>query len=154
MAHEHLTVNKELVDSAAAQFGEGLHCSQIVFGYAAKKLGFDEVAAKKIADAFGGGMFNGERCGSLTGAMMALSLAFGHYNAETKPDEAKLHEKRIEIEKRFKEAFGSLYCQDIIGANIGTPEGMARFKAENLAKDCPVLVAYVIEQLDELLELD
>lgn len=152
MAYENLNVKKEYIDLAASSFGEGLHCSQVTFGYAAKKLGFDEATAKKIGAAFGGGMFNGERCGALTGAMMGLSLAYGHYNKETKPNEAKLQEKRIALEKKFKEAFGSYQCADIIGANIGTPEGMERFKKENLAKDCPVLTGYVCQLLDELLD--
>lgn len=147
----NVQVSEELVKLAGDSFAQGLHCSQVTFGYAAKKLGFDEDTAKKIGAAFGGGMFNGERCGALTGAMMGLSLAYGHYSKETKPNEAKLHEKRIELETKFKEAFGSFQCQDIIGANIGTPEGMARFKAENLAKDCPTLTGYVCSLLDELL---
>lgn len=147
-----IQVEDELVSHVASCFQEGLHCSQVTFAYAAKKLGFDEETAKKIGAAFGGGMFNGERCGAVTGAMMGLSLAYGHYSKETKPNEAKLHEKRKALEEKFTQQFGSLQCADLIGANIGTPEGMARFQAENLAKDCPTLTAYVCTLLDELLE--
>lgn len=147
-----IQVEDELVSQVATSFQEGLHCSQVTFAYAARKLGFDEETAKKIGAAFGGGMFNGERCGAVTGAMMGLSLAYGHYSKDTKPNEEKLHEKRIALEEKFKKQFGSLQCADLIGANIGTPEGMARFKAENLAKDCPTLTAYVCKILDELLE--
>lgn len=147
----NVQVSDELVSQVSNSFADGLHCSQVTFAYAAKKLGFDEVTAKKIGAAFGGGMFNGERCGALTGAMMGLSLAYGHSSKETKPDEALLHEKRAQLEAKFKEAFGSYLCEDIIGANIGTPEGLAKFKEENLAKDCPVLTAYVCTLLDELL---
>ncbi len=147
-----IQVKKELEQLAADSFADGLHCSQVTFGYAAKKLGFDEETARKIGAAFGGGMFNGERCGALAGAMMGLSLAYGHYSKETKSNEAKLTEKRVELEKKFKDAFGSYYCADIIGANIGTEEGRKRFVEENLAKDCPALTGYVCQLLDELLD--
>lgn len=144
-------VNQELVKEVAGEFAIGQHCSQVTFAYAAKKLGFDEKTARKIAAGFGGGMFNGERCGAVTGALMGLGLAYGHSCKEDKPDEAKLHEKRVALENKFKERYGSLLCADIIGANIGTEEGMKRFKEENLAKDCPTLTAFVCELLDELI---
>lgn len=141
----------ELEKQVAQAFGDGLHCSQVTFAYAAKKLGFDEVTAKKIAAAFGGGMFNGERCGALTGAMMGLSLKYGHYDKDSKPNEILATEKRQELEKKFKEAFGSYYCRDILGADIGTPEGQKRFAEEHLAADCPFLTAYTCQLLDEIL---
>ncbi len=144
-------VNKDLEQTIAQRFGEGLHCSQITFAHGAKKVGFDEDTAKKIGAAFGGGMFNGERCGALTGAMMALSLKYGHYSKETKGNEKVLTEKRVALEQKFKEAFGSYDCRDILGADIGTEEGRKRFVSENLAADCPALTAYTCQLLDELL---
>ena len=144
-------INEELKAQVAKDFQSGLHCSQVTFAHAARKLGFDEVVAKKIGAGFGGGMFNGERCGAVTGALMGLGLKYGHSSAEDKPNEAELQKKKAELEKKFLEKYPSLLCEEIIGANIGTPEGMQRFKDENLAKDCPALTAYVCQILDELM---
>lgn len=144
-------INAELTAQVAKDFQSGLHCSQVAFAYAARKLGFDEVAAKKISASFGGGMMNGERCGAVTGALMGLGLKYGHSSADDKPNEAELMAKKAEFEKRFLERYPSLQCKEIIGANIGTPEGMQRFKDENLAKDCPALTAYACQLLEELL---
>lgn len=144
-------INAELTAQVAKDFQAGLNCSQVAFSYAARKLGLDEVTAKKIGSGFGGGMMNGERCGAVTGALMGLGLKYGHSSAEDKPKEAELMEKKAEFEKKFLEKYPSLQCQEIIGANVGTPEGRKRFKEENLAKDCPALTAYVCQILEELL---
>lgn len=144
-------LTQEFIDEVTALTGQGLHCSQIVFAYGAKKLGFDETDAKKISAPFGGGMFDGERCGSATGALMALGLKYGHSGAEDKANEAELTAKRIEFNKRFVEKYGSLQCADILGANIGTPEGMKKIVDEKLTSGCPALIAYTCLLLDDLL---
>lgn len=146
-----ITVSEELTKKVAEDFAAGLHCSQVTFAYAAKKLGFDEKTAKKIGAGFGGGMFNGERCGAVTGALMGLGLAYGHSSKEDKPNEARLQAKKGELEKQFLEKYNSLLCEDIIGANIGTPEGQAKMKEGNLFAGCPALTAYVCQILDELI---
>ena len=144
-------ITKEFLEEVTTLFGQGLHCSQIVFAYGAKKLGFDEKDARKISAPFGGGMFDGERCGSATGALMALGLEYGHSSAEDKEKEAVLTEKRIEFNKRFREEFGSLNCADILGANFGTPEGYNKIMDENLLRNCPRLIAYTCLLLDDLM---
>lgn len=145
-------VNQELVKEVAEQFAIGQHCSQVAFAHAAKKYGLDEKTARKIAAGFGGGMFNGERCGAVTGALMGLGLRYGHSCKEDKPDEAVLHEKRIAFEKKFAEKYGSLLCEDILGVNIGTEEGLKKVKEENLTSGCAELTAFACQVLDELLE--
>lgn len=71
-------VERMTQDKALECFGGGLDCSQVVFGYGAELLGEDKEKAVKIAAAFGGGMWNGETCGCVTGALMALGLKYGH----------------------------------------------------------------------------
>lgn len=56
---------------------QGFNCSQIVFSYGAEKLGLDKETALKIAAPFGVGMFNGETCGCVIGALMVLGLKYG-----------------------------------------------------------------------------
>lgn len=143
--------NDKLIEKVAADFASGLHCSQVTFAHAAEKIGFDEKDAKKIGAAFGGGMFNGERCGAVTGALMGLGLKYGHSGAEDKANEAELQVKKAQLEKLFLEKYDSLLCADILGANIGTPEGLKQVKEQNLTSGCAELTAYVCQILDELL---
>lgn len=144
-------ISEQLTAEVTKDFQSGLHCSQVAFAYAARKLGLDEVTAKKISAGFGGGMMNGERCGAVTGALMGLGLKYGHSSAEDKPNEAELLAKKAEFEKKFLENYPSLQCKEILGADIGTPEGMQRCKEENLTKNCPALTAYACQILEELL---
>ena len=64
-------------EKAMQNYAGGIDCSQVVFAHGAELLGFDQKTAKKIAAAFGGGMFAGERCGCVTGALMAIGLKYG-----------------------------------------------------------------------------
>ena len=54
------------------QFDQGYDCGQVVFGYWAKQLGLDEETAYKISSGFGAGMYQGETCGAIIGAYMAI----------------------------------------------------------------------------------
>lgn len=144
------TGNKKLIEEVEQDFRDGFDCSHVAFSHAAKKLGYDESTAKKIASCFGGGFFNGERCGAVTGAMMGLGLKYGWDKKEDKPVKFKeLMEKKAKFEKRFKEKYGTVICSEIIGAKF--PEDMQRIKDENLTKGCAALTAYACEILDELL---
>ncbi|MEI3339719.1 MAG: C-GCAxxG-C-C family protein [Eubacterium sp.] len=73
-----MMMEKMTTDFACDCFANGIDCSQVVFGYAAEKLGFDADTARKIAAAFGGGMWHGETCGCVVGALMAIGLKCGH----------------------------------------------------------------------------
>lgn len=139
------------VQTVAKDFASGLHCSQVTLAYAAKKLGYDEKTAKKIGAGFGGGMFNGERCGALTGAMMGLGLKYGYTGQKDAENLAVLQQKVKQLEDEFQTSYSSLQCEDIIGVNIGTPEGAKKAVENNCFANCPLLTARVCMILDELL---
>ena len=65
-------------DIAAEIFSKGFSCSQAVFASLSSEYGVDSDTAKKIAGAFGGGIAsNGELCGAVSGALMAIGLKHG-----------------------------------------------------------------------------
>lgn len=139
-------------DKALECFGGGLDCSQVVFGYGAELLGEDKEKAVKIAAAFGGGMWNGETCGCVTGALMALGLKYGHYKLGDEETKSALLEKRAEFETEFKAINGSLICKEILGHDLSTEEGMAKIMEEGLlATKCPQLACCACDILDDLL---
>ena len=53
------------VSEISAMFAGGLSCSQVVLGQWADELGYDEEESRRMASAFGAGMFRGETCGAV-----------------------------------------------------------------------------------------
>lgn len=134
-------------------FLEGFDCAQVVFSHFAESFGLDEAAAKKISSCFGGGMFCGETCGAVTGALMVLGLKYGHY----RPNDRE--QKNINIAKiaEFKSAFTKIYpsaiCKEILRYDISDPEGMKMImEKELLTTLCPKLVCDVIYLLEEMMD--
>lgn len=68
------------------------------------------------------------------GAMMGLSLGLGRSKAgeEVQP----LYEATQHLIKKFEQEFGSRGCHVLLGRNIGTTEGQAMFKEQQLGKRC------------------
>lgn len=103
---------------ANACFASGIDCSQVVFGYAVELIGLNPDEARKIASPFGGGMWLGETCGCVTGALMSIGYRYGHCQAgDTKAKETMLA-KKAEFEKAFKAKHRSLICKESLGYNL------------------------------------
>jgi C_GCAxxG_C_C family probable redox protein len=140
-------------ENAVTHFKNGYCCSQSVISVFAPELGLERDTALRIASSFCGGMGRrGETCGAVTGAYMALGLKHG----TSAPDSAardRIYELVREFAKRFTERNGSLACKEILGYEIGTPEGYARITEKKLFDTvCTKLVRDAVEIVEELLE--
>lgn len=134
------------------QFSQGFDCSQVVLAQTAGHLGISEETAQKAAAAFGGGMWRGDTCGCVTGALMAIGLRYG--TAVPGDSEAKnlMLAKKAEFERRFSEVNGSCICREILGHDLSVPEEMAKIQEKNLLTTrCPQVVCRTVEILEELL---
>lgn len=141
-------------EKAAKGFKEGFDCSQQVLAYAADRhgLGMDEKDAFRIAAAFGGGMWNGDTCGCVSGALMAIGLKYGHCEPNNKKTKALLTAKAVEFEKKFIARNGSLICRNILGYNLTVPEDLKKIMEQNLFFTvCTGLICSACEILDEVL---
>lgn len=78
------------------------HCSQAVFGAFAKELGISEELSLKIRGCFGAGMNEGEVCGCVTGALMALGLKYGQSKDDDNESRTKSRELCMEFYDKFK----------------------------------------------------
>lgn len=140
-------------DKAKASFAAGIDCSQVVLGHVAEKIGMDPDEARKIASAFGGGMWAGQTCGCVTGALMAIGYQFGHCkdgDTETKDNMLK---KKYAFEEAFKAKHGSLICKEILGYDLSKPEEMEKIMEENLLFTlCPQAACHACETLEKVLE--
>ena len=117
---------------AAKIFENDFNCCQAVFSAFAPDRGLDRNTALHIAAPFGGGMGRmGEVCGAITGAFMAIGLKYGNpdSNKETKK---RSYEAVLAFTERFTALHGSIRCRELLGCDIGTPEGMAEAKERNL----------------------
>ena len=140
------------IDVASSRFSEGFSCSQSVLAAFAPELGLDVDAALRVSAAFGGGVGRtGGTCGVVTGALMALGLKYGATVADPAAKELTYAKARDFVAK-FEARHGATDCADLLGVNIGTPEGQAAAREANLFKTtCPGLVASAAEIVGQMI---
>lgn len=141
------------VETAAGHFEAGFNCAQAVLAAYAAGRNLDERGALKLATGFGGGMgCLGEQCGAVTGAVMALSLAHGRETLADTESKGKTYGLVKEFAARFKAEHGTLVCRELLGVDIGTPEGMAAAQEKALFTTvCPVYVRDAARFVGELI---
>jgi C_GCAxxG_C_C family probable redox protein len=143
--------NARRIDLARTRFSEGFSCSQSVLAAFAPELGLAADAALHVSAAFGGGMGRtGGTCGAVTGALMVLGLKYGASVADPAAKERTYALTRDFI-ARFEARHKASACADLLGVNIGTPEGQTAAREANLfATTCPALVASAAAILEEM----
>jgi C_GCAxxG_C_C family probable redox protein len=127
------------IQVAGERFAQGFNCSQAVFSALASRSGLSDELALRIASPLGGGVARqGQVCGAVTGALMALGLQRGSDTAEAKEDTYRLAEEFI---RRFQELHGTILCRELIGYDISTKEGLqAAREKKAFTGICPRLV--------------
>ncbi|ALT68014.1 C-GCAxxG-C-C family protein [Methanobrevibacter millerae] len=134
------------VDEAVGLFEDGHLCSQAVFSVFCEEFGLSRDDAFKIGACFGSGMRQGEVCGACTGALMAIGLKYG----ENKKDCTELSN---EFFKEFSNENGSYICNDLLGCDIRTPEGVQHAIDNNLFKElCPKMVASAVKITEKIID--
>ena len=142
-------VSEEIVSDL---FKQGIDCSQIVLGYAAEKAGLTDEVALKVSSAFGGGMWCGRTCGAVTGALMALGMKYGHYEADMAEQKNVILAKRAEFEEKFAAKHESVVCKDILGYDLSKPDEFNRVLEEGLFFTvCNKAVCSACNILDEMM---
>jgi C_GCAxxG_C_C family probable redox protein len=139
-------------NDVAGLFAQGFDCGQVVLASAAKRLGLDTQTAYRLAAGFGGGMFRGQTCGAVVGAIIALGAQYGHYEPDT-PERKDLNTaKALEFQQRFMEKYPSTGCRELLGYDISSPEELNIIPEKGLLINfCPKVAADAIAILNELL---
>lgn len=140
-------------DGAADLHARGANCAQAVACAFCAELGVDEVTAMRVATGFGGGMGRlAGTCGAVTGAFMVLGLARGMSRPEQPQEKEKVYALVREFASRFTRAHGALACRDLLGVDIGTPDGLARAREANLfSTRCTGYIRGAVEILEGML---
>lgn len=141
-------------EKALDQFKKGYSCSQAVLSAFAEELGIDEGIALRVSSGFGGGMGHmAETCGAVTGAYMVLGLKTGRTDAGDSEAKERTYELVREFTRRFKERTGNVVCREILGVDIGNPEGYKQaIKKRLFSTICADMVVAAAEILEEMLE--
>ncbi len=142
-------------EAAVEKFLSGYNCAQSILYAYGPDLGLEAETALKVATGLGGGMGgSGEVCGAVTGGILALGLKFGRGSQQEKSVAQHAYQKTGELLAAFERVHGSCICRTLLcGCDLRAPEGMRRFREENLhQKVCVGCVRTVGEILSGMLD--
>ncbi len=140
-------------EKAVNIFNEGFSCSQATLLAFASDFGLDEELALKVSCAFGGGISHlGAICGAVSGALMVIGLKYGRTKKEDIKAREKTYKLANEFINKFKEKNNSIICNDLLGCDISTDEGLKIAKVKRGDPNfCPKFVKDAVEILEEIL---
>jgi len=147
-------MNKE--EYAQECLKNGLSCAQSVLSAFIGQFDLDRDMALRISSAFGGGMGGlGEVCGAVSAAFMVLGLKYGSAGGHDEEEKARINRKAVEYMNRFRSLKGSILCRDLLGADVGTTEGLETAKTKGLFDNiCPGIIRCSVEILEEIISDD
>lgn len=139
-------------EQAKSYFLSGHNCAQSVLLSFASELHYSTELAEKIAAGFGGGMGKTQQtCGAVTGAIMVLGILQGERVNNSKQLRSESIRSAKELMQAFTEEFGTTRCSELIGCDVNTPEGSARFREENIMENvCAGCVARAVQIVESL----
>jgi C_GCAxxG_C_C family probable redox protein len=140
-------------DDAFSMHEASANCAQSVLCPFAEDLGLELGLAKRIAVGFGGGMGKlAGTCGAVTGAFMVLGLRYGSNAADQKASKDLVYGLVRDFAARFTAKNGSVTCRELLGCDIGTPDGMKEAQEKNLfATRCTQLIGDSVEIVEKML---
>lgn len=139
-------------EHAKELFLSGYNCAQSVLLSFANDLKFSKELAQKLAAGFGSGMGKQqETCGAVTGAIMVLGLLKGEEVNNNEELKASSYGAVKDLIRDFVAEYKSTKCRDLIGCDLNTPEGSARFNEENMMEricaPCVIKAVKILENL-------
>jgi C_GCAxxG_C_C family probable redox protein len=140
-------------DRALALFREGFSCSQAVLAAYAEGLGLPRDLALRVAQPFGGGIAkSGDWCGAVTGAFLVIGLKHGRVRADDTAAKDKTYALVQDFVRLFREKHGTARCNELLGCDIGTPEGQKVIDEKKLHRTvCEGLIRDAADILDRIL---
>jgi len=119
-------------ERAKACFRLGFNCAQSVMCAFSGSLGIDERTVKLMASGFGAGMGREQlTCGAVAGAVMAIGCRYFD------PDNVAVTKERVyaktrEVLARFRALHATVSCRELLGVDLGTPEGQKQAREQGL----------------------
>lgn len=138
---------------AVELFRQRFNCGQAVFTAYRQPDRLDEATALKLATVLGAGGCGTGRgtCGALAGGLLALSMKHGRSDVADEAAKQRTNELGRRLTADFEDRHGACLCRELIGFDIGTPEGLARARDEKIFETrCLSFVRSAAELLEEL----
>jgi len=136
---------------AVETFRDGINCTQAILAAWGSRHGLDRDTAMKLGGAFGSGMNMGETCGAVTGALMIIGLRHAKVSKAGFLSRDRTERETLEFIERFKTRNGTVSCKELLGCDLGTPEGRTAARRDRSFKTrCPNFVRDAAEILEEM----
>jgi C_GCAxxG_C_C family probable redox protein len=133
-----------------------VNCAQTILTTYCEIFGLDRNLALQLAQGFGRGMGRGENnCGAVSGAYMVIGLANKISADNPRQNLEKIYEMTQVFNRKFVEIHFSLICNELVGYDLSTPEGLAEARSKSVFTTlCPVFVRDSAKILESLLQID
>lgn len=132
--------------SSVEYHARGFNCAESVLLGLCEEMHVASPLIPRIATGFGGGIgHTGNICGAVSGAVMALGIAFGREKPEDRATRDRLYLLVESFLREVEKALGHLDCFSLIGVRLNTEEGLKQYREENLRERCRSIVATVEE---------
>jgi C_GCAxxG_C_C family probable redox protein len=131
--------------------GRPYNCCESVLKALSEYLGMGSDLIPRIGTVIGAGLsLTGKQCGTLSGAAMAIGMAYGRNSSEESPLKAWSIGRELvaEFEKRYKHTT----CRELTGQDLMTPEGMKTYVDRLHDTVCAERVGFVVEKTIEIIE--
>lgn len=113
---------------------KGYNCAQAVIAACSELTGLDEKTALAISAGFGGGLRSGEVCGAISGAVMALGMAYPFVDGSDAEAKQKIAELAKQCVAAAAEKYGKVRCSELKG-NI----------------DCNAIICFMAETAEKMI---
>ena len=138
-------------EEAVETFRDGINCTQAILSAWGSRHGLDRDTAMKLGGAFGSGMNMGETCGAVTGALMVIGLRHAKVSKAGFLSRDRTERETLEFLERFKARNETVSCKELLGCDLGTPQGRAAARRDRSFKTrCPKFVRDAAEILEEM----
>lgn len=138
-------------EQAANYHKRGFNCCQSVLAAFQDKTGFTEKQSVDVASGFGFGGGNGELCGAIAGAMMALSLMHPVDMNDPVASKKRTLVYTKEMQKRFLEKFGALRCEDLLHKKQMPEDPSLIANQMGITAHCTAMIVTAVQIVEELL---
>ena len=143
-------------ERATHHFNSGYNCAESVLlavnEHLAPTTGNTGTSIPRIATGFGGGIArNGDTCGAVTGAVIAISLALGRDTAGESRN--RCYQAVDRFYNDFVRAFGTCKCRELTGLDLKSA-GMDAYRAKIHAEVCTPIITWTAKRAQEIIQSD
>ena len=133
-AWKYLLTTMTVEDEARRIFDSGLNCAESLLLVLSKHSDLDSRFIPRIATGFGGGIAkNGDVCGALSGAVMAIGLALGRDSPDQSRDQCVTAVDQFYTD--FVKTFGSCKCRELTHVDFKSPANSA-ISLKKIHREC------------------